>query len=456
MRSNRDGSCCGGDSVSTKEADVIRRLIDETKDSIKPVLRLFFSGIRLHTCAISLDVYRANWRLLSDDECSMLESAKSQGIFGYRTRARMAEMLIALRNLFKDKTRLALSIGGVALAVMLILLLNGFLNGMNAQISAYLDHAPGSIVVAQDGVSNLLGVTSLLPLGAEGTVKARGAEKVVPILSQFVILDMHGKKQPSYLVGYDQQSGGGPWKVAVGREPRNDKEVVFDRTFAERHELGIGDKVEIMDHHFMIVGLSDGTTSWMTSFLFVRKTAAEELLRLPGATSYLLVTPSDRVGAERLLGRLKDVSGIEPLTKGQMIANDLQLFGKFFSAPIRLMVAIAFLVGTLIVGLVIYTATIERQREYGVLKAIGARNGLLYRVVTLQALIAASAGSVLGIVLAYGAAQLIMALRPQFLIVFESNAVAQSLGTGIGMALIAALFPARVIAGLAPAEVFRK
>ncbi len=89
-------------------------------------------------------------------------------------------MLIALKNLFKDKTRLALSIGGVALAVMLILLLNGFLIGMNAQISAYLDHAPGSIVVAQDGVSNLLGVTSLLPQGAEGTVKARGAEKVVP------------------------------------------------------------------------------------------------------------------------------------------------------------------------------------------------------------------------------------------------------------------------------------
>ncbi len=399
---------------------------------------------------------RANWRLPSDDHRSMLELANCAGVTEDQSNFGVANMLIALRNLFKDKTRLALSIGGVALAVMLILLLNGFLNGMNAQISAYLDHAPGSIVVAQDGVSNLLGVTSLLPLGAEGTVKARGAEKVVPILSQFVILDMHGRKQPAYLVGYDQQSGGGPWKVAEGREPRNDREVVFDRTFAERHELGIGDKVEIMDHHFTIVGLSDGTTSWMTSFLFVRKTAAEDLLRLPGATSYLLVTPSDRVGAERLLERLKGVSGIEPLPKTQVIANDLQLFGKFFSAPIRLMVAIAFLVGTLIVGLVIYTATIERQREYGVLKAIGARNGLLYRVVTVQALIAAGAGSVLGLALSLGAAQLIMALRPQFLIVFESNAVAQSLGTGVGMALIAALFPARVIAGLAPAEVFRK
>jgi putative ABC transport system permease protein len=86
-------------------------------------------------------------------------------------------MKIAWRNLFKDKTRLALSIGGVALAVMLILLLNGFLNGMYSQVSAYLDHAPGSLVVAQDGVSNLLAVSSQLPASAASSVKARGSRR---------------------------------------------------------------------------------------------------------------------------------------------------------------------------------------------------------------------------------------------------------------------------------------
>jgi putative ABC transport system permease protein len=69
-------------------------------------------------------------------------------------------MSLARRNLFQDKTRLALSIGGVALAVMLILILKGFLTGMNRQITAYLDHSPGSIVVAQEDVVNLLGATS--------------------------------------------------------------------------------------------------------------------------------------------------------------------------------------------------------------------------------------------------------------------------------------------------------
>lgn len=72
-------------------------------------------------------------------------------------------MPLARRNLFQDKIRLALSNAGVALAVMLILVRKGFLAGMNRQITSYLDHSPGSIVVAQEDVVNLLGVTSLLP-----------------------------------------------------------------------------------------------------------------------------------------------------------------------------------------------------------------------------------------------------------------------------------------------------
>ncbi len=365
-------------------------------------------------------------------------------------------MPLAQRNLFNDKTRLALSVGGVALAVMLILLLNGFLDGLYTQISAYLEHAPGALVVAQDGVTNLLGATSLLPPGTLGDVKARGASRVAPLLSQFAILDLHGKKQPVYLVGYEQERGGGPWRLAAGREPRRDTEVVFDRVLAERHGLALGDKVEIMDRDFTLVGLSEETTSWMTSFIFVRKTAAENLVRAPGATSFLLVTPSDRLTTEQLRERLSRLSGVEVLFKREMIANDLKLFARLLSAPLQLMVGIAFLVGTLIVGLVIYTATVERQREYGVLKAIGARNALLYRVVATQAVIASGAGSALGVGLALGLAEVIMKVRPQFLIVIEPAMITRALIVGLAMALLAALCPARIIAGLAPAEVFRK
>jgi len=111
---------------------------------------------------------------------------------------------LARRNLFQDKPRLALSIVGVALAVALILILKGFLTGMNRQITSYLDNSSGSIVVAQEDVVNLLGATSLLPDGVtQRTESIRGVDEAIPILSQFVILDLHEKKQPAYMIGYD-------------------------------------------------------------------------------------------------------------------------------------------------------------------------------------------------------------------------------------------------------------
>ena len=366
-------------------------------------------------------------------------------------------MFLARRNLFRDKTRLALSVGGVALAVLLILILKGFLSGMNRQITAYLDRSPGSIVVAQEDVVNLLGATSLLPDGiVQKSESIRGVDRVIPILSQFVILDLHGKKQPAYMIGYDRDQGGGAWELVSGREPRSKREIVFDQVLADRHGLKLDDKVEVLGSDFTIVGLSKGTTSWMTSYFFVRKRDAEELLLSPGATSFLLLTISNEADSAEILHRLNNISDVNALTKREMAANDLKLFAKVFSAPLKLMVGIAFLVGTMIVGLIIYTATVERQREYGVIKAVGGKNRFLYQVVLTQALFASVAGSLLGVLLANATARWIMVVRPQFLITIAPSDIGQALLTGVGMALIASIFPTRVVANLAPAEVFRK
>ena len=366
-------------------------------------------------------------------------------------------MALARRNLLQDGTRLALSVLSVALAVMLMLLLNGLLGGMYTQIGAYLDHSSGQLVVAQKGVRNLLGATSLLPPDTPERVRADPAvASAVPIVSQFIILDLHGKKQPTYMIGYDSEDGGGPWRLASGRLPQADGEMVFDRVLAERHNIVLGETVPVMGRDFTVVGLSDGTASWMTSFFFVRKTAAESLLQAPGATSFLLVTPARGVAATALRDRLDTLPGVEATLKTDMMANDVTLLARFFSIPLQLMVAIAFLVGTLVVGLVIYTATTERRREYGVLKAIGARNRRLYAVVMAQALLSALAGAALGMGLAFGAAQVIMAVRPQFLVTITPLAAAQVVGATLVMAALASFFPAQLLARLAPAEAFRR
>lgn len=366
-------------------------------------------------------------------------------------------MGLARRNLLRDKTRLGLSIAGVALATALVLLLSGFVDGLDQQLTSYLDQAPGSIVVSQAGIKNMLVATSVLPPGAADRARAtEGVASALPLLSSFVILEFHDTKQAGYLVGFDPARGGGPRVLSAGREVARDDEAIIDRTLAQRHDLKPGDTFDLMGQRFTIVGLSDRTGSWMTGYVFVRKSAAEALFKAPGMTSFLLVTPAVGMSADAVRDRLAAIPGISATPKAEIAANDVAIFGRFIRPAVRLMTGIAFLVGTLIVGLVLYSATVERQREYGVLKAIGAPARMLYGVTLTQAAIVTIAGAAVGFAVAAGEAQLVMALRPQFLVTFLPLTVAVGLTASGAMALFAVILPARVITGLAPADVFRR
>ncbi len=362
-------------------------------------------------------------------------------------------MLLAWRNLFHDKTRLGLSVTSLALALMLMLVLNGIQTGLVRQQSAYYDHVPGAIVVGQEGS---LGA-SPMPRGTTNLARQmEGTASVIPVLSQYFFLELHDRKVAVLVIGYDPQLGGGPWLLVEGRAPEQDREIVLDRVLAQRHNIAVGEDIRVMGLNFNVVGLSEGTSSLFWSYVFVLKSTVESLLFQPEITTLLFVMPSGAVSLDALRERLSDLPGVDAVFKSDFIASVERTFDRLFGAPIRLMVGIAFLVGALVVGLVIYTASVEREREYGVLKAIGAHNRMLYGVVAFQALIAAVAGAVLGIGLAFGTAQLIMTLRPEILISLEPSSAVSTLATGLVMALLAAFFPARMVANLAPAEIFRR
>jgi putative ABC transport system permease protein len=366
---------------------------------------------------------------------------------------------LARRNLIQNKFRLIISVIGVALSMTLIIFLQGFLRGIYVQVTAYLDHTPADWVVAQDGVSNLLSATSLLPAGTKDRAEALpGIANVTPIVAQYAILDMDDEKTVGYMVGYDPDLGGGPWAMAAGRVPEDDDEIVLDQVMADDHGLAVGDTIEILDEEFTIVGLSAETSSWMANFFFIDKQAAEDLLLAPDATSFLLITARDdrdqATVEQRLRRRLGD--DVEVMTSQQVKQNDLDLLVDIFAVPLQVMVGIAFAVGTAILGMIIYTATVSRAREYGVLKAVGATNRQLYGLVIVQALFIAVVGVGMGLGFARIAADQVMTAYPKFLIIFDPGDVLPIAGTGLGMGLLAALLPARYLGQLDPAQIFRR
>jgi len=118
-------------------------------------------------------------------------------------------------------------------------------------------------------------------------------------------------------------------------------------------------------------------------------------------------------------------------------------------------VIVAFIAGTLIIALTAYTAITERNREYGIVMALGSSRGHLVAIAVSQTLVLALLGLLAGGLLFLAGRELIIAARPQFDVAVTSAAVLRSAVAALVMALLAAIVPARRLARLDPATAYR-
>ncbi|MEP7335814.1 MAG: ABC transporter permease, partial [Actinomycetota bacterium] len=247
------------------------------------------------------------------------------------------------------------------------------------------------------------------------------------------------------------------WSLAAGRAPRARGELVLDRVVAEEHGLEVGSTVSYRGTRLDVVGLSRGTTAWMTPLAFATRATLNSLNRQPRTASFFLVRPRDGVAPAALAARIeRAVPGVSALTRDEAAANDRRLYTDAFKGPLLAMVAIAFAVAILVIGLTVYGSTSERSREYATLKAIGLRNGPLLRLAGGQAAALALTGTVAGTLLAFAAVRAASALAPKYLIAVTVESVALIAIAALVMALVAAFLPARYLARLDPATAFRQ
>ncbi len=364
---------------------------------------------------------------------------------------------VARRQLLSEPAKLAVSVLAIAAAVALVLLLTGLRRGIGEQATLYLDRQP-PVLVGQAGTRNFMAQTSVLPEALGDRLESvPGVAEATPISQQFAMLTLHGRRVLPLLVGFDPGRPGGPWSLAAGRTPRTSGELVLDRIIAEEHGLEVGSIVSYRGIPLRIVGLSRGTTAWMAPLAFATRATLNALSRQPRTASFFLVGTEDGVSATGLAARIeRAVPGVAALTTEEAAANDRRLFTGAFDGILLWMVAIGFAVAILVIGLTVYTSTSERAREYATLKAIGLRRSRLIGLAAAQAGVLALAGTLAGTGLAFAGLVAAASIAPKYLIVMSAGSVAQMTVAALVMALVAALLPARFLAGLDPATAFRR
>jgi putative ABC transport system permease protein len=358
---------------------------------------------------------------------------------------------VGRRSLLADWRRLLASVVGVGLAVMLILLLDGVWSGIRAQSRVYTDKVGADLYVLQPGIRDLTAGTSSLPMSTLTTVRADpDVTWAAPVRTAYLIAQLHGRKVATYLVGSVPGERGGAWALSSGRTPRADDEVVLGSALARRHGLHVGDYLDVFGRQLRIVGIAPAN-GFMMSYVFVTHHAFEQLSSTPNTTSVILIgTDNTSAAVQRLRAE-----GLNVLTRDQVAHNDVNFATAIFGGPIRLMVGIGLAAGTMIIALTAYTTIIERRREYGIVKAMGATRGHLVALALFQTLTLAALGLVAGWLLFLVGRELIISSRPQFTVLLTSGAVWRATIAAFVMALLAAIVPARRLAALEPAVAYR-
>jgi putative ABC transport system permease protein len=365
---------------------------------------------------------------------------------------------VAFHNLFRGRSRLVVSIGGVALAMVLILALDGIVAGTERKITAYIEYSGADVFVSQAGVRTLHMSSSSLPLADAQRVRGElGVASVTPILYMTNMLVSPDQRSLAYIIGLPEDAqAGGPWQLAEGAAIPGRGQAVIDAGVARQAHLAVGSTVTILGRPFTVSGLAAGTTSLTNSVAFISFDDFAEIRDANDTASFLLVRAQSGVSPASLATRIqRDIPGVTVQTRDQFATQERQIVDDMSTDLVSIMNLVGFAIGLAVMALTVYTATLSRRAEYGVLKALGARVSHLYRIVIVQACISIALGFVLGLALTVGLAILAPFVASNIALDIRAASLLKVGGVSLAIAGLSALLPIWQIARLDPAQVFK-
>jgi len=216
--------------------------------------------------------------------------------------------------------------------------------------------------------------------------------------------------------------------------------VMVDSYYADEHKLHVGDKIESLNRSWRVCGIYEAGT---LTRIVVPLDVLQDLTANNGKITMIYVKLDDPSRTEEAIATLRtklknyQIYSMEEYTSLFSIAN-VPMLKQF----IWVVIGLGVLVGFLVVFLSMYTAVLERTREIGVLKALGASPGYVLNILLRETTLLAAAGSVLGILLSYVTRFTISSLVPGTLIqAIVPNWWPITAGIALVGALLGAIYP---------------
>ena len=365
--------------------------------------------------------------------------------------------MYSLRILRSQPLRLALTVGGIALCIVLMFFLLAVYRGVADGSVDYIRHNRADFWVLQRNATNILRGSSLVSAAqAEGIGRFPEVQSVSQVLLLLASVKKETKVRTVFLTGFEPGPGwGGPPRLTAGRNIVQDTEIILDRSFAAKYRFRLGDEVAVQERRFRVVGLSAGTNAFVIQYAFVTLRAARDLIGFPGLATCFLVKLKPGTEGAAVAGRVRGQwPGLEVYSQKEFLENNIREMKSGFLPLLYTVAAIGAIVLTVILSLLLSVNILERRKDFAVLKTLGSPPAFLWGLVVKQALLIAGASSLAAAVLFFPLVRLIENVSPE---VSAKSSAGQLLAVvavvGV-MSLVSALLSIRRLRGIYYLEVY--
>jgi putative ABC transport system permease protein len=322
---------------------------------------------------------------------------------------------LVIENLKYRWVRTLLSALVVGVQVMSILTLIGLSEGM-LQDSARRSKSTGADIILKPGSQSTISFNSgqMPDKWVSYVAKQPHVVQAVGLLSQLVELTtvMNGVDMSEF-----QKISGG-FRFVAGTLPSGPDDLLVDEAYAQQKHLKIGQSVTLFGHAWRLSGIVQGG---MFARFVVPLPTFQYVTSNPHRISQIMVKIDDPALTDQVVAQLNSTlqNQLHAISISDLVAQfsinnipQLQIF-------ITVITTLSIVVGFLVVFLSMYTAVIERTREIGILKALGAKPLTIVNMLVREAVVLAMAGCVIGIFLSFVVRQLVTTFIPASLTVIS-------------------------------------